>query len=187
MPEWLPSLVKRLWNEGEDVTKTMATGERQIIKRGTLEGGDDVDLIYQMDTGDVSIDVTPKKNPKTGYSTHETSSGAYNKSYGLELKKGETITEGKHAGSKTADEFSVGETEPVRTGHPEYPDWDFDGVERTVDDALSDLTELEAFAKKKTTKQIHKKKGTKPKDVNPDEGYDLDAYYDPESGTYYDK
>ena len=35
-------------------------------------------------------------------------------------------------------------------------------------------------------KQIHKKKGTKPKDVSPDEGYDLDAYFDPESGTYYD-
>ena len=186
MPEWLPSLVKRLWNEGEDVTKTASTMERQVVKRGTLESGDEVDLVYQIDTGDVRIDVTPKKNPKTGHG-YETSSGAYNKEYGLELKKGETITEGKHAGSKTADEFGVGETEPVRTGHPEDPDWDFDGVERTVDDALSDLTELEAFAKKKTTKQIHKKKGTKPKDVNPDEGYDLDAYYDPESGTYYDK
>ena len=44
----------------------------------------------------------------------------------------------------------------------------------TVDDAFSDLTELEAFAKNKTTKQIHKKKGTKPKDV-PD--YD-DVFFD---------
>ena len=38
----------------------------------------------------------------------------------------------------------------------------------TVDDAMSDLTELEAFAKSKSTKQIHKKKGTKKKDVFPD-------------------
>ena len=39
MPEWFPSLVKKLWNEGEDVTKQVAYGERQIVKRGTLEGG----------------------------------------------------------------------------------------------------------------------------------------------------
>ena len=61
MPEWLPSLVKRLWNEGEDVTKTAATMERQVVKRGTLESGDDVDLIYDAGTGDVRIDVTPGK------------------------------------------------------------------------------------------------------------------------------
>ena len=58
---------------------------------------------------------------------------------------------------------------------------------------MSDLTELEAFAKKKSTKQIYKKKGTKKKDVNPDEGYDPanieegEMYYDPETGTYYDE
>ena len=43
---------------------------------------------------------------------------------------------------------------------------------------MSDLTELEAFAKNKTTKQIYKKKGTKKKDVFPeveyDDSYDLD-------------
>ena len=37
MPEWFPSLVKKLWNEGEDVTKQAAYGERQVVKRGTLE------------------------------------------------------------------------------------------------------------------------------------------------------
>ena len=120
MPEWFPSLVKKLWNEGDDVTKTMATGERQIIKRGTLEGGDDVDLIYQMDTGNVSIDVTPKKQ------WGNTESGAHNKEYGLELTKGGEIAT-KKGPVKTPDEFKVVETEPVRTGHPEDPDWDWDG------------------------------------------------------------
>ena len=60
MPEWFPGLVKKLWNEGEDVTKQVAYGERQVVKRGTLEGGDDVDMIFGLDTGDVSIDVTRK-------------------------------------------------------------------------------------------------------------------------------
>ena len=49
---------------------------------------------------------------------------------------------------------------------PDDVDIDYDQF-IDVDDALSDLTELEAFAKNKTTKEIHKKKGTKPKDTSP--------------------
>ena len=54
-----------------------------------------------------------------------------------------------------------------------------EGDVSSVDDALSDLTELEAFAKKKTTTQIHRKKGTEPKDTSPeweppDYDYDID-------------
>ena len=65
------------------------------------------------------------------------------------------------------------------TPHQVTPeDVELDISESTVDSAFSDLTELEAFAKKKTVKQIHKKKGTKPKDVSPDyeppDWYDLD-------------
>ena len=45
-------------------------------------------------------------------------------------------------------------------------DWDVNMT--SVDDAMSDLTELEAFAKKQSTKKIHKKKGTTKKDVFPD-------------------
>jgi hypothetical protein len=102
MPEWFPSLVKKLYTEGEDVTKQVAYKERQVVKRGTLEGGDDVDMIYDLDTGDVSIDVTPKKG------TYETSSGAYNKEYSLEYTKGQAdeMTKGK-----PPDEFEVAELE----------------------------------------------------------------------------
>ena len=41
---------------------------------------------------------------------------------------------------------------------------------------MTDLTELEAFAKNKSTTQIHKKKGTKKKDVFPE--------YDPPEPDY---
>ena len=156
MPEWFPGLVKKLWNEGEDVTKKMATGERQVIKRGTLEGGDDVNLIYQTDTGSVSITVNPKK--KWG----NTESGAYNRDYQLDYYKGQAdeMTKGT-----PPDEFGVVESRPVRTSKDDIElDWSDD---LSVDDAMSDLTELEAFAKNKSTKQIHKKKGTKKKDVDP--------------------
>ncbi len=183
MPEWFPSLVKKLWNEGDDVTKTMATGERQIIKRGTLEGGDDVDLIYQIDTGDVRIDVTPHSQSRFG--DYKTKSGAYNKEYSLEYDTEKITgefrdlkTEKFSHHSKKDNTFQVVETEPVRTGHPEDPDWDWDGTITTVDDAVSDLTEIEAFAKNKTIKQIHKKKGTKKKDVFPEVEYDDSYWYD---------
>ena len=137
MPEWFPGLVKKLWNEGDDVTKQVAYGERQVVKRGTLEGGDDVDLIYQVDTGDVSINVTPKKG------THETGSGAYNKEYSLDYKKGigDETTKGT-----PPDEFGVTEARPYQTGKN---DVDLDFADVDVDDAISDLIELENFAKKK--------------------------------------
>jgi len=157
MPEWFPSLVKKLWNEGEDVTKIVATGERQVVKRGTLEGGDDVDLVYHADTGDVSIQVAPKKG------THSTGSGAYNREYELDYRKG--IADETTKGKKPPDEFGVIEGRPVRTSKDDIElDWSDD---MSVDEAMSDLTELEAFATNKTTKQIHKKKGTKKKDVDP--------------------
>jgi len=161
MPEWFPTLVKKLYNEGEDVTKQMSFKDRQIVKRGELEGGDEVDMYYDLDTGDVSIQVAPKKGK------YETSSGAYNKEYELDYKKGQADETTK--GKKPPDEFGVNEIKG-RTD-PEAMDIDWDINETTVDEAMSDLTELEAFAKNKTTKQIHKKKGTKKKDVFPDYDY----------------
>jgi len=137
MPEWFPSLVKKLWNEGEDVTKQAAYGERQVVKRGTLEGGDEVDMIYQMDTGDVSIQVVPKKGE------FSTKSGAYEKPYELDYKKGigDETTKGT-----PPDEFSVTEARPFQVGKDDV-DLDYDMVD--IDDAMSDLQELENFAKKK--------------------------------------
>ena len=69
-------------------------------------------------------------------------------------------------GKKPPDEFGVAEIEGK--ADPQAMDVDWEGRITDVDDAMSDLTELEAFAKNKTTKQIHKKKGTKKKDVFPD-------------------
>ena len=120
-------------------------------------------MYYDLNTGNVRVEVTPAKT-KTGYG-YETESGAYHKGYGAEVKKGEDVVDKKTGkATKTEDEFSVVEEEHV--GGPE--DVDFDIKETTVDEALSDLTEMEAFAKNKTTKQIHKKKGTKKKEVWPE-------------------
>ena len=163
--EWVQFLAKRLWDEGADVTKTAARTDGQVVRRGTLESGDEVDMLYDTRSGDVSFEVSPKINPKTGTSTHSTKSGAYNQGYGVDYRAGEIIDEGKHAGKKTKAEIDIAESRPVRTSRDDIElDLDF----TTADDAMSDLTELEAFANKKSVKQIHKKKGTKPKKTSPD-------------------
>ena len=96
------------------------------------------------------------------------------KEHGIKPRWGKVYAKGH----ENKDEFNVGEAQPIRPGHPEDPDWDWDWAQTTVDDAITDLTELEAFATKKTTKQLHKKKRTTKKDVNPeidyDDTYDLD-------------
>ena len=80
------------------------------------------------------------------------------------IKKGQADETTK--GKKPPDDFSVSEIEGA--ADPYAMDVNWEGKVTTVDDAMTDLTELEAFARDKTTKQIHKKKGTKPKDVFPD-------------------
>ena len=174
--KWVQLLAKRLWNEGEDATQALATKEREVVMTGRLESGDNVYMHYDTDTKNVRFSVEGVQGQKvTKYLPQETKSGAYNKQYDLEYKAPEVIEEGKHAGKKTKSEIQVVEETPHQVT-PE--DVELDISESTVDSALSDLTELEAFAKKKTVKQVHKKKGTTPKDVSPDyeppDSYDLD-------------
>jgi hypothetical protein len=169
--KWVQLLAKRLWNEGEDVTEKAATAERQIVKRGTLESGDEVDMVYDVNTKDVHFEVASKGG-------FDSASGAYEQSYQLGYRAPRVIEEGKQAGKKTKAEVEVAESRPHQVT-PE--DVELDGEISTVEDAISDLTELEAFAKKKTVKEIHKKKGTTPKDTNPTwepPDYDWDDFLD---------
>ena len=167
--EWVQFLAKRLWDEGADVTETAARQEREIVRRGTLESGDDVDMVYNLDSGDVRFEVSPVKG------SNQTSGGAYNDPYSLDYKAPQVIDEGKQAGTKIKSQIEVAESTP-RQVSPD--DVELDGDYASVDDAISDLTELEAFAKKKLTKEIHKTKGTKPKNVTPE--YDPPDYPEPD-------
>ena len=152
--EWVQFLAKRLWDEGDDVTKKAATMDGQVVRRGTLESGDEVDMIYDTRSGDVSFEVSGKDM--------QTTSGAYNDPYAMDYKASQVIEE---TGKKTKPKIEVGEATPRQVG-PE--DVELEGEMFDVDSAVSDLTELEAFAKKKLTKEVHKTKGTKPKNTSPD-------------------
>ena len=160
--EWVQFLAKRLWNEGDDVTKTAATMDGQVVRRGTLESGDEVDMIYDTRSGDVSFEVMGPKSVKEGLDKFQTKAGAYSDPYSVDYKAPQIIEE---TGKKTKPTIEVSEARPRQVAESEI---ELDGDIFDVDDALSDLTELEAFAKKKFTKEIHKTKGTKPKKTSPD-------------------
>ena len=181
--EWVQFLAKRLWNEGDDVTKTAATMDGQVVRRGTLESGDEVDMIYDTRSGDVSFEVMGPKTTKEGLDQFQTKAGAYSDPYSVDYKAPQIIEE---TGKKTKPKIEVSEARPRQVAESEI---ELDGDIFDVDDALSDLTELEAFAKKKFTKEIHKKKGTKPKKTSPDfEGPepDLDDYASGGRVSYFD-
>ena len=181
--EWVQFLAKRLWNEGDDVTKTAATMDGQVVRRGTLESGDEVDMIYDTRSGDVSFEVMGPKTVKEGLDQFQTKAGAYSDPYSVDYKAPQIIEE---TGKKTKPKIEVSEARPRQVAESEI---ELDGDIFDVDDALSDLTELEAFAKKKFTKEIHKKKGTKPKKTSPDfEGPepDLDDYASGGRVSYFD-
>ena len=181
--EWVQFLAKRLWTEGDDVTKTAATMDGQVVRRGTLESGDEVDMIYDTRSGDVSFEVMGPKTTKEGLDQFQTKAGAYSDPYSVDYKAPQIIEE---TGKKTKPKIEVSEARPRQVAESEI---ELDGDIFDVDDALSDLTELEAFAKKKFTKEIHKKKGTKPKKTSPDfEGPepDLDDYASGGRVSYFD-
>ena len=162
MPEWFPKLVERLWHEGKDETKALSTIERQVVKTGKLEGGDDVVMYHDLTTGQTRIEVSAPKG------LHQTQTGAYNQSYQMEYKPGEEITSGKHKGKKTKPEFEMEEVEGRMDAAGEDIDWDVRATD--TKNTMSDLTELEAYAKGTTAKKLHQVKGTKPIDVFPDYG-----------------
>ena len=140
-------------------------------------------MIYDTRSGDVSFEVMGPKTVKEGLDQFQTKAGAYSDPYSVDYKAPQIIEE---TGKKTKPKIEVSEARPRQVAESEI---ELDGDIFDVDDALSDLTELEAFAKKKFTKEIHKKKGTKPKKTSPDfEGPepDLDDYASGGRVSYFD-
>ena len=170
MPAWFPKLVERVVKEGDDVSKGAATIDRQTVHRLNLpESGTELSVTQDV-SGDIIMDV--------GMGKHGNPSGKFGQPYQVVLKKGEWIeptTKGEK-GIKTADEFYIDEAE-FTGGHPENIKFE-ESVSQGFGDEVSDLTEIEAFAKKTTTDKLHKAKGTKPKDVEGPQ-YDWDDV-DPE-------
>ena len=137
MPAWFPKLIEKVLKQGEDVTDAYATQERVMVKKIKLPKSQTEVLVEQdLVTGDTLVNI--------GMGKHGWSAGRHGQPSRLVLKKGEQITEGKQAGKKTPDEFTVEEAE-FTGGHPENVKFE-EIAEAKYGDHASDFSEVEEFA-----------------------------------------
>jgi len=161
MPDWFIPLINRITKEGDDVSKKLATVEREIVHtkkigaKGAFEG-DEVTVYQNLDTGNVRVEYGPPLLDKKGNVIRATNDQEV---VHLEYKAGEVIEEGKYRGTKTDPEFSAAESEPnyTRTG-PDDADLTFEGINEVnkVEDLTTDVSPLKQFGTKK--KLTHKDK-----------------------------
>jgi hypothetical protein len=133
-PEWFDTLVNKVISQGEDVTKDMATLDRQIIHRYKLDTDETVDVTQYLDSGDI----------KVSYDSPNNMAGEY---VDLNYKAPEMLEDGKVVPA----DFKAIETEPrgVRSGPDDY-DIEFDGenIVENVDELMSDTTKLKSLGGK---------------------------------------
>ena len=149
-PEWFDALVNKVIREGDDVTKTFATGERQSIHQKRLNDGSVVRVTEDVDQGAVRVEYESKQNVFGDTAT-------------MEYKK-PLPDEG--APSPTA-EFTTAESGPVgRRLGPDDFEIDVDEVGGTsIRDLDSDVSKLKEYAtgQKPTMKEIVEIKKRKDK------------------------
>jgi hypothetical protein len=146
MPAWFKPLVNKVIKEGDDVTKKLATQERQIVHTKKLDEFDEVTVTQDLNTGNVRVEYHGSTN--MGEAPIQ-----------LDYKAGEIIEPTKTSkGIKTKPEFSAVESEPRVTNWDGDIEWDGENVVNKVDDLLTDTTKLETYAtgKKPNIKKLLK-------------------------------
>jgi len=140
-PEWFDALVNKVIVEGDDVTKTFATGERQSIHQKRLDDGTVVRVTEDIDDGAVRVEYESEQN-------------VFGDTVTMEYKK-PLPDEG--APSPTA-EFTTAESGPVgRQVGPDDYDIDVDEVGgSSISDLDSDVSKLKEYAtgQKPTMKEV---------------------------------
>jgi len=156
MPAWFKPLVNKVIAQGDDVTKTHAYKDMQVVHKTTLpESKTEVILTQNIDTGDVVVDI--------GSGKHGFGAGHHGQPVRLEYKASEliepTIKKGKvtKQGTKTKEEFWVEEAE-FTGGHPENIKFEESSIEKFGQHG-SNFDEVEKFA----TGKVKKVKPTKKK------------------------
>jgi hypothetical protein len=165
MPDWFVPLVNKIIKEGDDVTKKLATKEREIVHTKKIDTGsaspDEVTIYRDLDTGDIRVEVDSVSN--MGQAPIQ-----------LDYKAPSVIDSGK----KTNPKFSAVETEPRVTTWEGDIEFDGENIVGNIDDLFSDTTKVKNYAKgeKSTMKDIvtRKKKTDKVKKINEDTMEQLD-------------
>ena len=157
-PEWFDNLVNKVIIQGDDVTKKLATKERQDVHKLQIDEMDDVTVYRNLDDGEIRV-------------SYDSPNNMGEQPVDLVFKPGKGQTD--EVTGKVADEFYAVEVEPrgVRTGPDDF-DIEFDGenLASSVDELVSDTSKLKQVAtdKKPTMEEfvISKKKKDKTKALN---------------------
>ena len=147
-PEWFDSLVNKVITEGVDVTKDVATLDRQTVHRYKLGEDETVDVTQYLDSGDI----------KVTYDSPNNMAGEY---VDLNYKAPEMLEEGKIVPA----DFKAIEAEPrgIRMGPDDYEiEFDGENIVENVDELMSDVNKLKSLGgKNPSMKEIVE--GTKKK------------------------
>ena len=138
-PEWFDPLVTRIIREGDDVSETMATKERQIIHRKKIDDETEVIVTQDLDEGVTRVDIDD--------ATRNVAAGDDQPIVSLQVTD-EIIEEG---GARTKPQFTA--TENDYRNYMDGPDdYTTEFVENSVintKDLTSDLTKVKSYATKK--------------------------------------
>ena len=180
MPEWFKPLVNKVIKEGDDVTKTHAYKDMQVVHKKRLGDpedvyADDITVTQDLDTGNVRVEYHSSTNMgeapiQLDYKAAE----VIEPTVIMEGKKGKVISSGK----KTPEEFTAVESEPRVANWDGDIEWDGENVVGKVDELLSDTTKLETYAtgKKPTIKKLleSEQKQKRVQRLHEDQGNQID-------------
>jgi len=143
-PEWFDQLVNKVILEGDDVTKTFATGERQSIHQKRLDDGSVVRVTEDVDDGAVRVE-------------YESETNVFGDTATMEYKK-PLPDEGD---PRPTARFDVAESGPVGRGgrSPDGDDYEIEVDEvggQSIRDLDSDVSKLKEYAtgQKPTMKEL---------------------------------
>jgi len=165
-PEWFDALVNKVILEGDDVTKKLATKDREIVHTKKINDQESVTVTQDLDDGAIRVEYDSPDNMGQ-------------EPVMMQFKPG--MADETTGGKKPADRFDVVETEPQYVGAPEDADIEFIGESGGpgIDFIASDVTNLKTFATGKgpTMKEIVKSKKRKDlvRKVN-DDNYEAAEY-----------
>ena len=163
-PEWFDQLVNKVILEGDDFTKKLATGERQVVHVKKLDEDTTVTVTQDMDNGVVRVE-------------YDSPANTFEDTVQLQYKK-PLPDEGDPS---PLAEFEVAESGPVsRQTGPDDFDIDVDEVGGTsISDLDSDVSKLKAYAtgEKPTMKELVQniKRKDKAKNITEDQEAQMDA------------
>jgi hypothetical protein len=148
-PEWFDALINKVILEGDDVTKKLATKDREIVHTKKLNDQESVTVTQDLDDGAIRVEYDSPDN-------------LGQEPVMMQFKPG--MADETTGGKKPADRFDVVETEPRYVG-PDNTDIEFIGESGgpNISFIESDVTNLKTFATGKgpTMKEIVKSKKRK--------------------------